>query len=490
MLLAELLRGFATVDVDLECETLTLDSRTITSDGSVFVALLETAGEELQYVRHAIASGAAAVLYDPIVVNLTAIESKHTALIQVSQLGDYVSEIAARYYGNPAQRLAMIGITGTNGKTSCSQFLAQSLANSALIGTLGWGKWGHLSASGYTTPDAILLQKILVKLDAQVDLERIFIEVSSHALAQGRANALKFNGAVFTNLSRDHLDYHGSMEAYFQSKLKLFQRPELEFAVINLDDKYAERLISSLPRTTKLWTYSRQVVPQSQCVTAVQVKASLAGLDFTLCFQTEFIPVQTNLYGEFNLENLLAVVTTLLALGLDFQTAVTKIANIASVSGRMQMFGGGLLPTVIVDYAHTPDALAKTLQALKQHTNQYITVIFGCGGNRDIGKRLLMGEVASQLADKIVLTDDNPRFEASEDILAAIVSGCELQKVKLISDRKQAIMQTIATVKAGECVLIAGKGHEDYQEINGMRLPFNDSYEVEQALAIFEQELN
>ena len=483
MKLNELLRGFAESDSEMSLSGLELDSRNICA-GYAFIALNGALQHGLKYARQAIKNGALAVIYEPVGANLQQLEKlKNVLLIEVVDLNRHYAHIAARYYAHPSQALDVIGITGTNGKTSCCQFLGQVINNAGIIGTLGWGEWGDLQLTENTTPDALQLQHILAKFVKQ-DKQITFMEVSSHGLEQGRINGIDFKGAVFTNLSRDHLDYHGSMEAYFQTKLVLFQRPKLEFAVVNLDDAYSDRVIQALPKKIQLWTYSRLAnqTQKPQQVIASKLRFLETGVVFDVCFQQQQATITTSLYGDFNVENILAVFTTLLALGVTFKEAVQRVSDLEPIAGRMQIFGGGEQPLVVVDYAHTPDALEKSLRAIKQHQQYSLSLVFGCGGDRDKGKRALMGQAACQWADKVIVTNDNPRNETPKSIIADILLGCDKEKVTTVEDRKAAIYQAITNAIKGDCVLIAGKGHENYQETQGVRMPFSDKYEVEQVL--------
>jgi UDP-N-acetylmuramoyl-L-alanyl-D-glutamate--2,6-diaminopimelate ligase len=293
---------------------------------------------------------------------------------------------------------------------------------------------------------------------------------------------------VFTKLSRDHLDYHGTMEEYFQAKLGLFKRPELEFAVINRDDKYGQKIIAELAPSIALWTFSVNLCFKNlegldkRSVIAKNICCSINGIEFEVSCGDESATINSRLYGEFNVENMLAVLTTLLALGFSLNEAAAKVSALQSVPGRMEYFGGDNQPVVFVDFAHTPDALEKVLQSVKHHNPNTLEVVFGCGGNRDAGKRPLMGSIAEKLADNIIITDDNPRFEEGEAIVADILSGCENQNLTVIRDRALAIETAIFQAKTGDCVVIAGKGHENYQEIKGVKTPFSDQTIVKNVL--------
>jgi UDP-N-acetylmuramoyl-L-alanyl-D-glutamate--2,6-diaminopimelate ligase len=481
MRLDELVAELAKVNSHIEITGLTVDSREV-KPGFVFIALAGAMQHGLKHAQQAIDKGACVVIYDAAEQMGMNEINKDVEWIAIADLNFRLADIAARYYDYPSQNLAVIGITGTNGKTSCSQFLAQVLTDSMVIGTLGWGTWGNLKNTGYTTPNAVVLQSILAETLAS-GKKTVVMEVSSHGVQEKRIEYTLFKGAVFTNLSRDHLDYHDTMENYFNAKLELFKRPELKFAVINSDDEYGQKIISEISASVTLWTFSKQNQTNSaRCVQAKNIDCSIDGIRFEVRCNNEVAEVNSRLYGEFNIENMLAVLTTLLALGLSLSEAAQKVSALQSVSGRMEYFGGGGKPAVFVDYAHTPDALEKVLHGLKEHATEQLTVVFGCGGNRDSGKRPLMGEIATRLADNIIITDDNPRFEEGDTIVTDILSGCKTDKVTVIRDRALAIQTAILQAASEGCVVIAGKGHEDYQEIKGIKMPFSDQVIVKQAL--------
>jgi len=484
MTLNELMADFAKpIALDIEISGLALNSNQVKS-GDVFIALAGKNQHGLQYANQALKQGACAIIYDPDGQgeNL-AVNFKHFPLIKVEQLAFKLANIAARFYNYPTQKLAIIGITGTNGKTSCSQFLAQMLPKSVVIGTLGWGEWGNLRKTQNTTPDALALQTMLAQC-VDEKKSQIALEVSSHGLAFGRVNGVKFEGAIFTNLTRDHLDFHGSMNAYFQAKQLLFKRSELKFAVVNLDDAYSLQIISALSANVTLWTFSRlgKKLDQGHCIVAKNIQFLGTGLSFDVCYGDNHATICCNFYGLFNVENILAAITSLLAMEFSLYEAVKKASALKAITGRMQHFGYQGLPHVFVDYAHTPDALTKTLMALKQHYHQHISLVFGCGGDRDKGKRMQMGKIACQQADTIIITDDNPRYENSEMIINDILVGCDSNKTIVIKNRQQAIKTAIMQASTDECILIAGKGHENYQDIRGVKYPFSDQIMVEQAL--------
>jgi len=485
MRLSELLIGLEVVD-DVEVTQLTLNSHDVVS-GSVFFALAGSQYHGLQFAKEALEHGAVAIVYDPeqrgceLAKGLAGFN-----LIAVHDLAQKLGAIVARFYTDPSTHLNVIGITGTNGKTSCSQFLAQALKPCGVIGTLGWGVYPNLQRTSNTTPDALTVQKILAQFVNQA-IENVAIEVSSHGLEQGRVNAIKFSGAVFNNLSRDHLDYHGTMENYFQAKLALFRWPTLKFAVVNLDDAYAERVLEVISPKVKVVTYSllNRSYQYGHTIYAQNINYSLQGICCDVTWQSQQEKLQISVLGEFNLQNVLSVLGCLLAQDKSLQECVKLMQGIKSIDGRMECFGGQHgKPLVVVDYAHTPDALAKVLHTLRAHCSAKLKLVFGCGGDRDKGKRAQMGKIAEQLADDIIITDDNPRFESSGEIIAQIMSGVKSVNVQIIHDRQAAIQQSIASSSAEDIILVAGKGHEAYQSIQGENWPFSDRTIVKDILAL------
>lgn len=471
---------------DLSISGITLDSREVVA-GDLFIALAGTKQHGLAYADRVIEKGASAILFDPsndgnrIAENITDIP-----LIPVENLGFVLGKLAAKFYGDPSQGLDVIGITGTNGKTSCSQFLGQLLDGSGIIGTLGWGKWGQLDKTINTTPDALTVQQILASFDKS-KTKAVAMEVSSHGLDQGRVNGVYFKGAVFTNISRDHLDYHGTMENYLSAKLKLLDAPGLEFVVINLDDANSIQIVKSVPQSVTIWGVSTKAksIGRGVSVIADEVRHTSVGTEFTVHWQGFVQQIKTPLFGDFNVENLLCVLGVMLALGESLADIAKKMQALKPVTGRLEPCStksNGL--NVFIDYAHTPDALHRVLASLRKHYQQSLWVVFGCGGNRDAGKRPQMGSIAEQWADRVIVTDDNPRFENNMEIANQVLAGCSSNKVVLIQDRKQAIRHAIANAAENDCIVIAGKGHETYQEISGVQYAFNDKQIAEQALQV------
>jgi UDP-N-acetylmuramoyl-L-alanyl-D-glutamate--2,6-diaminopimelate ligase len=497
MTLKELLKGFVSLSKSNLGETedklitgLALDSRVVIA-GNVFIALAGSRQHGLVHVAQAIERGACAVVFEPTGDgNQLAEQIKNAPMIAVDELTLKLGDIAARFYEDPSGFMTVIGITGTNGKTSCSQFLSQMLDDCGIIGTLGWGEWGKLGKTLNTTPDALETQRILSEL--LKDKKKIVaMEVSSHGLEQGRVNGVTFKGAVYTNISRDHLDYHGTMEAYLQAKLALLSKPGLAFAVVNLDDFYSERIIAAVPESVVVWGISvqRKTIASCECISAENIRHQVDGIEFDVHWRGDSQRVKVPIYGDFNTENVLTVLAVMLALGVSMPEALKKLRLIKPVTGRMERFGGDGQPLIFVDYAHTPDALDKVLSSLRKHCQQALWVVFGCGGNRDKGKRPQMGRIAERWADQVIITDDNPRFENGLDIVNDILAGCRdsidrksTTKVEVIQNREQAIQHAIARAAEMDCIVVAGKGHEGYQEINGVKIAFSDSQVVIDAL--------
>lgn len=479
MTLLELLKGIVDIDCDVAISGLALDSRRI-NVGDVFIALNGAQQHGVEYAIQAVKQGAVAVIYEP--EGLLQLPEIDVECVAVPHLADFLGVIAARFYGKPSEKLAVIGITGTNGKTTCSQLIAQVLPDCGVIGTLGWGEFGQLLPTANTTPDALAMQSMLYQF-VQQNKQAVAVEVSSHGLQQGRVNGVEFTGAVFTNISRDHLDYHGSMEQYLKAKLALFKVPSLQFAVVNLDDANSSDVLQVLDDAVSRWTFSTQgkTLANAQSLIAEKIRYSNSGIDFELRLGQTITPAHTPIVGEFNLENVLAVLAILLAMNIPLQPAIASLERLKAIVGRMEKFGGDDKPTVLVDYAHTPDALEKVLKVAKN--DQQLSVVFGCGGNRDQGKRPEMGRIAEIWADRVIITDDNPRYELADEIIEQILVGCRTDKITVINDRAAAITTAIQQANKGDCVVIAGKGHEDYQEINGVKWSFSDQKIVEQALA-------
>lgn len=462
---------------------LSLDSRRM-RPGYAFVALKGARGHGLDHATEAVASGAAAILWEPV----PGLEPPALGVpaVAVEALSRKLGIIAARFHDDPSAALEVIGVTGTNGKTSCAHLLAQALApGCGLIGTLGYGFPGSLQTASLTTPDAITLQSRLAEM-AALGAGHVVMEVSSHALAQHRVDGTRFAIAVFTNLSRDHLDYHGTMADYLAAKQRLFGWPTLQMAVINGADPACQTLRQSCPADCRQVLYGlspEDVRGASLWVAARRIRFHRTGLELAFDSSWGAGLVEAPLIGEFNAANLLAVVAVLLGRGMAISEVLSRLSRIRPVPGRMALHGGEGRPTVVVDYAHTPDALAKSLAACRRHVDGRLWCIFGCGGERDRGKRALMGQVAAELADQVVLTDDNPRGEDPGAIIEDILGGMPQGPRSVIHDRRAAIESVVAAAEAGDWVLVAGKGHERFQLRGLERLPFDDAEVVTAALS-------
>jgi UDP-N-acetylmuramoyl-L-alanyl-D-glutamate--2,6-diaminopimelate ligase len=485
--LAELTAGMLAAPARLTVSDLTADSRAVTP-GALFLACRGRTHHGIRFAAEALRRGARAVLYDPEGVDETAPEAPAGAFVgALARLGEHAGTIADRFFGAPSAALTVAGITGTNGKTTCAWLLAQALEAAgrpaAYMGTLGFGRPPQLTPTVHTTPDAVSVQRQLAALRA-LGAECVSMEVSSHALDQGRVNGVRFNTAAFTNLTRDHLDYHGSMESYGAAKARLFRVAGLAHRVINIDDPFGAALAAE-PSTAQLTVTTRapgavRVPGAGQFVRALRVTPEPTGLTILVDSSFGQAELAVRLMGEFNVDNSLTVLAVLLAWGVPLATAVRALGRCRAASGRMEMFGGrGLTPLAIVDYAHTPDALEKALGAARLHCRGQLRVVFGCGGDRDAGKRPLMGRIAAELADDLIVTDDNPRTEDPARIVADILAGISRQAPLVIEhDRALAIRLALGRSSPDDVVLIAGKGHEDYQILGSERRPFRDSQVV------------
>jgi UDP-N-acetylmuramoyl-L-alanyl-D-glutamate--2,6-diaminopimelate ligase len=464
---------------------LNMDSRELKA-GEVFVALFGKNHDARDYIDVAISKGCVAVLADAGGDWQGLKMTGHVPVLAIDRLRRRIGELAARFYDYPSRRLPVIGVTGTNGKTSCTQFIAQLLAGldipCGVIGTMGYGVFPQLCDTGFTTPDAIVLQQALADVENS-NAEVVAMEVSSQGLHQHRVNGTRFNSAVFTNLTRDHLDYHGSMSAYAEAKRKLFEHEDLRIAVINADDSYAAIMLNALPRSAQSFTYSLR--SKKADVYAEDLTFTADGFRANIRSPWGSAGVSGNLLGAFNFSNILAALTAVMTLpdDFDFESVVRQIARLRPVNGRMELIGNAAGVSAVVDYAHTPDGLRCALEAARQHTSGRIWCVFGCGGNRDQGKRPLMAEVADQLADQIIVTDDNPRNENADDIVRQILFGfSDKSKVDVERDRARAIETAIRSARAGDLVLVAGKGHECYQDVAGHKMAFSDAAQVRLAL--------
>ena len=470
---------------------LRLDSRSI-QPGDVFVAVAGGTSDGRRHLGDATARGAAAALVDADGWDGAAAS---IPLRAVPELRQQLGSLAAEYYGRPSERLTSVGVTGTNGKTSCSQWIAQVLSREgrrcAVIGTVGIGFPGTLDASDLTTPDPVSLQREVRRL-LDAGAQALAMEVSSIGLAQRRVDGMHFDVALFTNLTRDHLDFHETMEKYEAAKSVLFGWPGLRHAVINLDDEAGCRFAAlARDQGVAVIGYSARgdsaARPMAPRLLAHDVRATAGGLSFELRADGNAWPIDVALVGHFNVANLLGVIGASYGCGIPFEAAVAALPQLEPPPGRMQRVDTLSEPLVIVDYAHTPDALTQALEALRpmvRARNGLLWLVFGAGGDRDPGKRAPMGAAAAAGADVVVVTSDNPRTEDPARIVAQVASGARAaRQLETEVDRAQAIAQAVQRAAPSDVVLIAGKGHEDYQVVGSTRLPFSDLEQARSALA-------
>jgi len=464
---------------------LTADSRAVKM-GSIFAAFPGTVLDGRQFIAEAIARGATAVLWER--AGFEWDERWDVPNLGIDNLRGRISEIAGHIHGNPSDSLWMAGVTGTNGKTSVAQWIACASdwlgRRAAVLGTLGNGMVGERVEAKNTTPDPILLQRSLAEY-LRRGARAVAMEVSSHGLHQGRVAGIKFDVAIFTNLTRDHLDYHRTMEEYAEAKFRLFGARGLRHAVINVDDERGRNFAARLeggPLEVITYGTSRQLRPRLR---GDDIQLSEEGVRFRVESEWGSGEVRAGVLGAFNVSNLLAVLGALLAQGIAFDRALEAVSALEPVPGRLERLGGGALPLTVIDYAHTPDALEKALQALRPAVakGHRLVCVFGCGGDRDPGKRALMAQAAARLADHVVVTSDNPRSEDPHAIIGQIVAGLGARPAEAIEDRQVAIFTAVHHARPGDVVLLAGKGHETYQEIAGVRHPFSDREVATAALA-------
>ncbi len=509
--LMSLLDGFIDFS-ELEKHTLTFNGLAINSknvhEGFLFFACASV-NNNLQhgiaYAGSAINSGASCILWEPthqlneLPVNCS-VDGRCIPLIRIENLSQKIGEIASRFYQNPSQNLKIVGITGTNGKTSIAHLIAhfitcipvQTMINNersgakkcAVIGTLGNGLYGKLEKSQYTTPDAVTVQALMAQYKKS-QADTLLMEVSSHALSQGRVNGIAFDTAVFTNLTHDHLDYHYTMQSYGEEKLKLFQVPSLKQIVLNQDDELSLLIYASIEKHSeldehfnapKIVSYSKK--DKNADYFAKDFCFDHTGTAFVLCTNNEEYYVNSPLIGDFNIDNLLATIAVLEIYHYPLEHIIKFIKTITTILGRMEKVSIesiNPLALIVVDFAHTPDALEKALESLKMYVKGKLYCIFGCGGDRDRSKRPLMAKMAEQIADIVIVTSDNPRNESEEQIVSEIMSGFnDTTHILIEYNREKAIQQTLAKLNSDDVLLIAGKGHEHYQEVKGQCLPFSD----------------
>ena len=486
---ADILRRLAAQGV--EVKRLTADSRSV-AWGDTFVACPGARTDGRRFIPQAIVAGAGAVLWERDDA-FDWDDDWRVPNLGIARLRSVAGPLAAEVYGHPSRELRTIGVTGTNGKTSCSQWIAQAFTAAgrrcAVVGTLGMGFPGALAPNPNTTPDPITLQQGLRRF-ADAGAEVVAMEVSSIGLDQGRVNGMRFAAALFTNLSRDHLDYHRDMAAYGEAKAQLFRTPGLAHAVLNLDDAFGVRLAQSLTGSAvervgySLAAGAAQRGGVERWLEARELTVGPQGIAFRLASSWGEAVVASQLAGRFNAANLLGVLGVLLVSGFALDEAVARVAALGPVPGRMQRIGGGDQPLVLIDYAHSPDALEKVgiaARDLARAQGGRLIVVFGCGGERDRGKRPLMAEAVSRAADLAVVTSDNPRAEDPAAIVAEIVPGLRIaHEVEL--DRHAAVRRAIRMAARCDVVLLAGKGHEPYQEIAGLKHPYSDAEAARDAL--------
>jgi UDP-N-acetylmuramoyl-L-alanyl-D-glutamate--2,6-diaminopimelate ligase len=488
-----LLDGIADVPAnESRVADLALDSREVRS-GSLFFALPGRTVHGVKFAAEAVARGAAVVLWEP---TADARPPKLPAGVfgaAIPGLTGLLGRIADRFFNWPSSQLRITAITGTNGKTTCAYLLAQCLerlgSQAAYIGTIGWGRIAALTAHKLTTPDVVTLHRELAALRAS-GVREVAMEVTSVALDQGRIAGVRLHSAAFTNLTRDHLDYHETMAAYAAAKARLFEVPDLRHIVVNVGDthgrEFAQKYSGSVPLTATWIGDGDSGWLAERVLHANQVILDLHGIDMQLDGSFGKLDVSTKLLGRFNAENALVVIACLLSLGASVTEAARALAECVAPPGRMEMVEAPdhARPLAVVDYAHTPDALAKALGALREHCKGALWCVFGCGGDRDPGKRSIMGAIADELADQIIVTDDNPRSENPQAITRAIVGGIKSREVRVIHDRGEAIGTALKEARATDIVLIAGKGHEDYQIYGETRRSFSDLREAQRYLGV------
>ncbi len=482
MILSDLLDGYRvetlTGDRDRPVSALCDDSRKVVPD-SLFFAVKGARTDGNRYIPDAIKRGARVVVSEQ-----NHKPSGDYTFVKVQDIHDAMAFLADRFYGHPSGSFGLVGITGTNGKTTTAYLIYQMLRllgkKTGLIGTINYIIGDTVMKATLTTPTAIQFQRLLDRM-REASMEYVVTEVSSHALDQRRVEYSDFDVAVFTNLSRDHLDYHGDMDSYFRAKERLFLELNPLRAVINMDDSYGNRLLDSLKeKETDIIGYGLSL---SADLYAVDISTGTWGTEFGLYYQGHFYSrVKSRLLGIVNIYNMLAAIGSMIALGFDLKDILALCESLNPAEGRMEIINEGQPYTVVVDYAHTPDALEKLLETLRGLGGKRLITLFGCGGDRDRGKRPLMGEIASGLSDYVFITSDNPRTEKPQQIVEDIVKGIRSDNYTVVLDRREAIFRAVEFCNPGDILVVAGKGHEDYQEINGKRIPFDDRNTVRQAI--------
>ena len=483
--LQTLFEGLAANPPSRDVVDLTLDSRSAVRDG-LFLACRGTRSHGLDFVPDALRAGVGAVAWEPATGRGSPALPAGVSGLAVPGLRDRLGELANRFFGRPSEALGVDGITGTNGKTTTAWLVMQAVGHlggrGGYLGTLGHGLDRRISSADLTTPDCISFHRQLREL-ADAGATRVVAEVSSHALDQDRVAGVRFATVAFTNLSRDHLDYHGDLAAYGAAKARLFAAGAAT-AVINVDDPFGQELARRLPAGTRLLGVTLADVPGA-VLRGRLGPAGTDGLTLDLRFGADEARVASPLWGRFNAENLLVAAGILLANGWPLGRIATTLGQCAAPPGRMERIPGPPgSPAVLVDFAHTPDALAKALAAVREHCNGEVWCVFGCGGDRDRGKRAPMGAAAVRLADRVIVTDDNPRSEDPQQIIADILAGASsLDRLQVVPERGAAIARAIRLARPGDAVLVAGKGHESVQITGTVRRPFSDAAAARAALA-------
>lgn len=480
--LAALLENLATnVPAETQVRDLTLDSRNV-QPGAAFVALRGARTHGLAFVQEALARGARAVLWEPAPQIAPPSLPDDVVGVPVPKLACALGAIADRFFASPSSELEVVAITGTNGKTTTAYMLAEAFdklgMSAAYMGTLGFGRVGAVQARAHTTPDCITVHRELAEL-RNSGVRCVGMEVTSHALDQHRVAGVRFHSALFTNLTRDHLDYHGTLEAYGETKARLFEWPTLAHAIVNVDDPFGRTLVERARGALTLYgrksSQPDSVAADTRHVYAANFTAEPLGLAIDVESSWGRARMHSRLIGAFNVDNALAVLAALLGFGVTVRDALEALERCAAPPGRMEMLIAPGKPLVVIDYAHTPDALEKALRAMRAHCTGRLHCVFGCGGERDAGKRPLMGAIAETLADAVIVTDDNPRGEDGQAIVSGILAGMHCPgRAHVERDRAAAIEQAIARASAGDAVLVAGKGHEDYQIVGAVTRHFSD----------------
>lgn len=467
---------------DTEITHLTNDSRKAGA-GDLFIAFKGHNADGRLYIADAVAQGVSAVLYDEYNFPGQIVTHQTIPLVPCANLRAIYADLAARFYQNPSAKLTVTGVTGTNGKTTIACLLAHAQQllgkNSAYIGTLGFGVPGKFAPLVNTTPDALLLQKIMAEL-LNNEVTELALEVSSHALSEGRVDNTAFAQAIYTNLTHDHLDYHLTMENYATAKAKLFARPELKTAILNQDDEFSSFMQKDISTNCDVITYG---MTRRSAIWCQKFTPTADGTEINLVTPWGKFDLVTALPGKFNIYNIMAIFASLISQGVKHGDVVDVIGKLPPVPGRMEILHNK--PMVVVDYAHTPDALQNILQSLQAIKQQRLILVFGCGGARDREKRAPMGKIAAQYADIVIVTSDNPRTESPDAIIADIMAGMsDTTSTITITERAVAITEALKLAGSNDIVLVAGKGHENYQEIDNIRLPYCDQEVIQQYLSL------